>query len=107
MKKGNLFALIPGNLNAEVFEPLVENERVRIERIISNGHTSPDSGWYDQERNEWVMILKGDACIAFKEGEIIELHAGDYLAIPAHKKHKVIKTSSDSETIWLAVHYAR
>jgi len=107
MKKGNLFALIPDNLNDELFEPLVENERVTIERIISNGHSSPASGWYDQERNEWVVILKGDASIAFKEGETIKLRTGDYLAIPAHKKHKVTRTSSDSETIWLAVHYEK
>lgn len=105
MKKGNLFKLIPGDLKREVFEPLLVNERIRIERIISKGHRSPDTGWYDQERNEWVMILKGEACIAFEKGETVELGEGDYIEIPAHKKHKVIKTSAKSETIWLAVHY--
>jgi len=103
--KGNLFELIPGNLKREVFEPLVGKKHVRIERIISNGHTSPDSGWYDQEQNEWVTILKGEASIAFEKGETVKLGEGDYIEIPAHKKHKVIKTSSKSETIWLAVHY--
>lgn len=105
MKKGNLFELIPANLKREVFETLVAQKSVRIERIISNGHTSPDSGWYDQKQNEWVMILKGEASITFKDGATVELREGDHIEIPSHKKHKVVRTSSNSETIWLAVHY--
>ena len=58
MNKGNLFEAIPADLEKEVFEVLIENDNIRIERIISNGHTSPESGWYDQEQNEWVTFLK-------------------------------------------------
>lgn len=105
MKQGNLFAKIPADLSREVFDSLVESARVRIERIISKGHTSPDSGWYDQDLSEWVVILRGEASITFDNGETVELAEGDYIEIPSHKKHKVTKTSPKSETIWLAVHF--
>ena len=78
---------------------------VRIERIISRGHTSPETGWYDQDKAEWVIVLTGEASIAFENDSVVELKPGDYINIAPHKKHKVISTSSDPETIWLAVHY--
>ncbi|MCB1903084.1 MAG: cupin domain-containing protein [Gammaproteobacteria bacterium] len=105
MKRGNLFEAIPAELEKEVFESLIENGNVRIERIISNGHRSPESGWYDQQQNEWVLLLKGEATIAFASDVIVELGPGDYIDIPSHTRHKVIGTSSNSATIWLAVHY--
>ena len=37
----------------------------KIERIVSRGHASPEDFWYDQEENEWVMVVKGTArCVA-------------------------------------------
>ena len=42
----NLFADLP----EELVEVLAENNHVRIERIISIGHGSPDGFWYDQEK---------------------------------------------------------
>lgn len=107
MEQGNIFELIPDNLDKEVFELLVQNECVKIERIISKGHTSSGSDWYDQEQNEWVMILKGEAIISFENEKDIELKAGSYINIPAHKKHKVNWTTPKTETIWLAVHYSK
>ena len=76
MQKGNLFDRIPADLSEELFEPLVENQFVRIERIISNGHTSPEQGWYDQPQREWVVILQGEARIAFADDETVELCIG-------------------------------
>lgn len=104
-KMSNIFDAIPDNLEAEVFELLAKSDRVKIERIISKGHQSPDSGWYDQDQNEWVIILKGEAVLLFDDECSISLKAGDYFNILAHKKHKVKWTAPDSETIWLAVHY--
>lgn len=101
----NIFNAIPDDLSAEVFENIVENKNIKIERIISKGHSSPDSGWYDQEQNEWVMILKGKAILSFDNKSSVTLEEGDYVTIPAHQKHKVTWTSPDTETIWLAVHY--
>ncbi|MCP3870593.1 MAG: cupin domain-containing protein [Gammaproteobacteria bacterium] len=104
MKK-NIYQQIPVDTPSEVFEILVDKGDVKIERIISRGHKSPDKGWYNQDREEWVMVLKGDASIAFEDDTVVHLHAGDYLNIPAHRKHKVIHTSTLPETIWLAVFY--
>ena len=101
----NIFDAIPDNLSDEVFEILAENKNVKIERIISKGHSSPDTGWYDQEQNEWVIVLKGEAIISFEDDTSVTLTAGDYLNINAHQKHKVKWTAPDIETIWLAVHY--
>ena len=88
-----------------MFESLVKSATVTVERIVSRGHTSPDTGWYDQERNEWVIVLRGNAGIEFENGPVVQLEEGGYLNIPAHTRHRVIATSADPETIWLAVHY--
>lgn len=107
MELKNIFESIPDNLDEEVFELLVQSKNVKIERIISKGHTSPESGWYDQERDEWVIVLKGEAIIAFEKGKEIHLKVGNHINIPAHKKHKVRWTNPKTETIWLAIHYSR
>jgi cupin 2 domain-containing protein len=101
----NIFDLITDKLDQEVFETLIHSDNLKIERIISKGHTSPKSGWYDQQHNEWVIVLKGKACIAFENDREISLLPGDYINIPAHKRHKVIWTDPETETIWLAIHY--
>jgi cupin 2 domain-containing protein len=105
MSRGNLFQHIPTDLDEEVFETLVQSGTVKIERIISSSHTSPESGWYDQDKEEWVIVLRGSATISFADGSAVDLQEGDYLAIPAHRKHRVSRTSSEPETVWLAVHY--
>lgn len=101
----NIFDAIPVNIEAEIFETLVQNGTVKIERILSKGHTSPESGWYDQNRNEWIIILKGEAVLLFADESTVKLKTGDFINIPAHKKHKVKWTDPEIETIWLAVHY--
>lgn len=101
----NIFDAIPQKIEYEIVEQLVASDVVNVERIISKGHTSPPTGWYDQDRNEWVIVLKGEAVVEFFDESSITLKAGDYIDIPAHKKHKVKWTVPDIETIWLAVHY--
>lgn len=101
----NIFDAIPEILGTEVFEQLTGSEDVKIERIISKGHTSPDSGWHDQNKNEWVIILQGSAILSFENELSIKMQTGDFINIAAHKKHKVEWTEPDTETIWLAVHY--
>jgi cupin 2 domain-containing protein len=77
-----------------------------VERIVSQGHCSPEGFWYDQDENEWVIVLSGIAAIEFEGvAEIIQLLPGSYLNIPAHKKHRVTQTSSDEKTVWLAIYY--
>lgn len=100
----NIFEL-PDNLpNREVFEPLLESDRILIERIISTGQTTPPDEWYDQARDEWVMLLQGEARLAYEDGSSIELKRGDYILIPAHQKHRVEYTSENPPCIWLAIH---
>lgn len=96
----NLFADLPD----ELFTTLLEAADVRIERIVSHGHASPEGFWYDQEQHEWVVVLKGAARLRF-EDETIELKPGDFVNILAHRKHQVEWTTPDEPTIWLAVHY--
>ena len=105
MKTKNLFDSLPKDLDVEVFEDIVRSSTVRIERIVSKGHTSPDTGWYDQNENEWVMVVKGKASLEFEDGSICDLSAGDYVNIPAHIKHKVSWTDPNEITIWLTVFY--
>ena len=105
MKSRNIYKQIPDDLSEEIYELLVQGSHVKIERIISMGHKSPETGWYDQEQNEWVLVLKGEASIAFENEAVVNLEQGDYINIPAHKKHRVISTSPKSETIWLAIFY--
>ena len=103
----NLFTNIPDNLPEELSEPLVQTENTQIERIVSRGHTSPKEGWYDQDKNEWVLLLKGAARLAFEDGIEVAMIPGDWLEIPAHQRHKVVWTDPDEETVWVAVHYAQ
>lgn len=101
----NIFEAIPTNISDEIFETLIDSKKVKIERIISKGHTSPDSGWYDQDKNEWLIVLKGEAVLLLADESSVSLKAGDYINITAHQKHKVEWTDPDTETIWLAIHY--
>ena len=103
---GSLFKDIPAELTDELFETICSTDRVKIERIVSKGHASPDGFWYDQEQNEFVLIIQGSAGLKVQgQDDIISLKAGDYLNIKSHVKHRVVWTDSACETIWLAVHY--
>lgn len=105
LKLNNIFELLPKNLDTEVFESLAETSNVKIERIISRGHASPESEWYDQARNEWLIILQGETVISLEHGDDYHLVCGSYLNIPAHTRHRVKWTAPETETIWLAIHY--
>jgi len=107
MKAGNIFESIPGNLDAESVDLITQNEKIKIQRIVSKGHTSPATGWYDQDNEEWVLLIKGAAIIEFDSEADTEVNLGEgaYINIPAHKKHRVRWTDPETETIWLTVHY--
>ena len=106
---GNLFAGLPDMpaVGPEIFQQLAGNGRtgLRIERIISLGHASPEGFWYDQDQHEWVMVVQGEAVLAVEGQPDRHLKAGDYLTIPAHTRHRVVSTASTQVTIWLAVFY--
>ncbi len=102
---GNFFGGIPPQLTGELVEILASDTHVRIERIVSRGHRSPDGFWYDQEQAEWVILLSGSATIVFMDGGRVALAPGDYINIPAHLKHRVEGTHGTQDTVWLAVFY--
>jgi cupin 2 domain-containing protein len=52
----NLFADIPESLPEELTEVLAEHQHIRIERVVSTGHASPEGFWYDQDEHEWVVV---------------------------------------------------
>jgi len=106
IKSGNFFSRTPCHNSDEVFDTILASDGCEIERIVSTGHRSPPGYWYDQERNEWVMVLKGSAALKFENSKkIVEMIPGDYVLIPAHCKHRVEWTDPEVETIWLAVYY--
>lgn len=101
----NLSADLPTTLPEELVEVLAKNQHVRIERIVSTGHASPEGFWYDQDEAEWVVVLKGEAKLHFEgDKEPITMRPGDHVLIPAHWKHRVEWTTPDEPTVWLAVH---
>ena len=103
---GNLFAGLPGSIPEELFETLVIGDHFRLERIIAFGHATPAGQWYDQEVEEWVVLLSGGASLLFEgESEVVEMRPGDYIQIPAHRRHRIEWTAAGEKTVWLAVHY--
>ena len=102
----NIFSDIPDNLPDELIEIIAENHVVTIERIVSRGHVSPNDFWYDQDKNEFVFLVCGEARLRFEgKEESVQMKKGDYIIIPAHKRHRVEWTSPDEDTVWLAIHY--
>jgi cupin 2 domain-containing protein len=104
--KKSLLADIPENLPEEMLQTICSGNNVNIERIISRGHSSPPGFWYDQEKNEFVLVLQGKAGLRLEgKKDVLLLEPGDYLDIPARVKHRVEWTDPRQDTVWLAVHY--
>jgi cupin 2 domain-containing protein len=103
----NIFSQIPASTATdEQFTELLARPGLKIERIVSTGQSSPADFWYDQPGGEWMLLIQGEAKLRFaEEASARHLKAGDFLDIPAHKKHRVDWTPADQITIWLAIHY--
>ena len=101
----NLFADIPRVMPDELVGEILRTNAFRIERIVSRGHASPPGFWYDQETDEWVLLVKGSASLSFADGREIALAPGDHLLIPRHVRHRVERTAPEGDTVWLAVHF--
>ncbi|MCK8603143.1 phosphoribosylaminoimidazole carboxylase [Desulfoferrobacter suflitae] len=95
-----------GRSEDETLELLAGSENVKIKKIISEGHASPKGFWYDQDVDEWVVLLTGSAGLAFAGShDVVALKPGDWINIPAHVRHRVEWTDAAEKTIWLAVYY--
>ena len=105
-ESGNFFADVPVSLSEEFAEVLAETNVIRIERIVSTGQSSPEGFWYDQDEHEFVVVLRGEASLLFEDDDqAIQMTSGDFINIPAHRKHRVESTSANEPTVWLAVFY--
>ena len=105
-KNGSILAELPDARIGDIFETVVERGGVRIERIVSHGQATPEGEWYDQEQDEWVLVLSGQAGLLIEgESEPRLLGPGDHVDLPAHCRHRVTWTSQDEPTLWLAVHW--
>lgn len=103
---GNLFAALPAPSPEEAFATLLDAGPVRIERIVSHGHASPEGFWYEEDEGEWVVLLQGAAGLQFAGEEAPRrLAPGDWVDIPPHTRHRVAWTDPDRPTVWLALHY--
>jgi cupin 2 domain-containing protein len=102
----NLFSDVPRELPEELVSTVLSASSFRVERIVSRGHASPEGFWYDQPQHEWVLLVSGAARLRFEGGAAdVELKPGDYVNIPAHRRHRVEWTALDVDTVWLAIHY--
>jgi cupin 2 domain-containing protein len=102
---GNLLAGLPRAGPEEQTRELFSSPAVRIERIVSTGQASPPGFWYDQDWDEWVLLVSGEAVLRIEtEPAPRTLQAGDYVLLPAHCRHRVEWTTPGKPAIWLAVH---
>jgi cupin 2 domain-containing protein len=101
----NIFGDNPVIAGEEFIEEILSTGRFKLERIISNSSSSPENFWYDQDRDEFILLLSGSAALRFEDGNLMELKAGDFLTIHAHQKHRVERTDPAQKTFWLALHY--
>ncbi len=106
LSTGNLGSGLPRSSTGEVFEPLLQAHGLRLERIVSTGQATPEGQWLVQGWDEWVVLLTGEAGLLIEsEAAARELRANDWLNIPAGTRHRVVWTSQDPPTVWLALHY--
>jgi len=105
MLTGNLFRNIPAPQLQEHVDTLLETPGVRLERIVSHGHTTHGDTWYDQQRDEWVVLLRGRARLVIEGQDApVIMTPGDYVLLPAHCRHRVAWTDPETDTVWLALH---
>jgi cupin 2 domain-containing protein len=101
----NLFDRLPLNSENEEFIQLVSRPGARIERIVSHSHFTASGEPYDQDHDEWVLLLRGSASLWVDGDGEHDLRPGDYVMIRAHQLHRVTRTAESEPTVWLAVHF--
>ena len=94
----NIYDYIPPQ-NGESFTTLLEHKNIKINRIVSSNELNEKT--YQQEEDEWLVLLEGEATLLLDKKEIT-LTKGDTLFIPSKTPHRVLRTKSG--TLWLTVH---
>jgi cupin 2 domain-containing protein len=107
LKINNVFSGLNSAAEEEYFTELLRGRDFRLERIVSTGQATPSGEWYDQDWDEWVILLGGAATLEFSgDPRLYPLAPGDYLFIPAHCRHRVAWTAPGQASVWLALHGA-
>lgn len=88
----------------EIFEELFEKDAVKIKKITSPKNFKSEI--FIQDEDEWVIVLQGSAELEIS-GEKINLKKDDHVFIPRKAPHQILKTSGDTETVWLAVYLSK
>ena len=100
----DLLSELPPASADEAITTLVAGDGVRIERIVSRGHASPEGFWYDQAEAEWLMVVAGRARLRIEgEAEDRALGPGDSLFLPARCRHRIAWSDPAQPAVWLAV----
>ena len=102
MELKSIFSNIAQSGEEEQFNLLAKSPNCRVERIVSAGHSSPKGFWYDQENDEFIMLVQGEATLEF-EDKMVDMKAGDYMVIHKNPKHRIEKSSMEPACIWLCV----
>lgn len=105
MKVFNIYTKPDGSSDEqEIFETLLISSNLKIERIITQKPYTIPGEWYNQENDEWVLLLEGEAELEIKGEKSINIFKGDYIFIPARKIHRIKQSSTNTNCIWLAIH---
>lgn len=90
----------------ELVETLLSCEQFHLERIVSTGQVTPEGEWFDQDKDEWVILLSGAATLRFEDQkEPVQMRPGDYLSIVRHRRHRVEWTDPTQPSVWIALHF--
>ena len=88
-------------MQTEQFFELLNHKNVRINKIVSPPNFQSEE--FCQEDDEFVLLIQGEAGLQVEE-QIHALKTGATLFIKKGQKHKILSTSANQDTIWLAVH---
>ena len=77
-----------------------------LERVAYCPARTKSHFWYDQDQGEFVILLQDVARLRFEGDNPFEMKPGEFINIPAHRRHRVEWTMPDEPCVWLAVHYA-
>ena len=69
MEKYNIFEEIVVDKNEEKFFEIFKNNKIKVEKIVSNGQKSPENFWYEQEESEYILLL-----LSFSYKQVLRLN---------------------------------
>lgn len=88
-------------VDVEFMMDVVSGPGWRIEWIVSRGQQTEPGDWYDQDADEWALVVSGGARLQIHgEDTERELQPGQAVWLPARCRHRVTWTDPDQATVW-------